>query len=250
MEIGSTLREARLSKGYSFQDVEEATKIRARYLEALEEENFDILPGRVYAIAFLRSYAKFLGLNDEELVVQYKEQYREQQNGNKAEKELTADNDAGEREAGKPRYITYLVLALLIIGVVFAAVTALNNTKPDQTGEPEIVNNDNRRQEISARPEKPQRVETPAPGVIENNNVELVLNVVDDRCWMKIDVDGKTEFMGIVQAGERKEFTGQESIYVVLGNAGVVEVLYNGENLGALGKKGQTLRREFTTKQS
>ena len=61
--IGDLLRQAREDKNLSLADVEEEIKIRSRYLEALETEEFDILPGNVYLFGFLRSYASFLGLD-------------------------------------------------------------------------------------------------------------------------------------------------------------------------------------------
>ena len=64
-EIGPSLREARLHKGVEIPDAERATKIRAKYLRALETESFDVLPGQAYIKSFLRSYADFLGLDGE-----------------------------------------------------------------------------------------------------------------------------------------------------------------------------------------
>ena len=66
--IGSTLRETRLRLGLSLTDAQKATKIRARYLEALEQEHFDLLPGAAYARGFLRSYAYLLGLDPDPLL--------------------------------------------------------------------------------------------------------------------------------------------------------------------------------------
>ena len=62
-EIGSSLREARLRKGLGFPELESGTKIRGKYLQALEDERFDILPGDSYIKGFLRTYAEYLGLD-------------------------------------------------------------------------------------------------------------------------------------------------------------------------------------------
>jgi len=70
-ELGSRLREARESLGFSLQQVEEVTRIRLVFLEALEEERFDELPGDVYARGFIRNYAQFLGLDTEELLASF-----------------------------------------------------------------------------------------------------------------------------------------------------------------------------------
>lgn len=71
-ELGDLLREARESRGLSLERVEEATRIRRVFLEALEEERFDALPGEVYVRGFLRNYARFLGLDPEELLTAYR----------------------------------------------------------------------------------------------------------------------------------------------------------------------------------
>jgi hypothetical protein len=57
-EIGNSLREARLRQGLEFPEIEQATKIRGKYLRSLEEEQFDVLPGQTYVKGFLRSYAE------------------------------------------------------------------------------------------------------------------------------------------------------------------------------------------------
>ncbi|MDX6534346.1 MAG: cytoskeleton protein RodZ [Gaiellales bacterium] len=62
-EIGPALREARERKGLSYADVEQDTKIRARYIRALEDEHFGVLPGTTYSKGFLRAYADYLGLD-------------------------------------------------------------------------------------------------------------------------------------------------------------------------------------------
>jgi transcriptional regulator with XRE-family HTH domain len=66
--LGETLRRARLSKGMTIEDAERVTRIPRKYLEALELENYGILPAPVYARGFLRSYAGYLGLDPKELL--------------------------------------------------------------------------------------------------------------------------------------------------------------------------------------
>jgi cytoskeletal protein RodZ len=71
-EIGNSLREARLRQGYELPRVEADTKIRAKYLKALEEEHFEVLPGETYVKGFLRTYAEYLGLDGILVVVAWK----------------------------------------------------------------------------------------------------------------------------------------------------------------------------------
>ena len=68
LALGSSLASARLALGLELRDAERDTRIRTRYLAALEDENFDVLPGDAYAAGFLRTYAGYLGLDGEEYV--------------------------------------------------------------------------------------------------------------------------------------------------------------------------------------
>lgn len=70
--IGQTLREARLRRRIDIAEVEQATKIRSKYLRALEAEEFDRLPGATFVRTFLRTYAEYLGLDSQLLVEEYR----------------------------------------------------------------------------------------------------------------------------------------------------------------------------------
>jgi transcriptional regulator with XRE-family HTH domain len=74
-DIGQALREARTRKRVDMSQVESATKIRAKYLRALENEEWDALPGPTYVKTFLRTYAEYLGLDARSLVEEYKLRY-------------------------------------------------------------------------------------------------------------------------------------------------------------------------------
>jgi cytoskeleton protein RodZ len=70
-QIGASLREARTRRGFSAADVHKAIRIRERYLTALEEERWDMLPGEAYTKGFLRTYAEHLGLNSQLYIDEY-----------------------------------------------------------------------------------------------------------------------------------------------------------------------------------
>src|ERR671937_2706944 len=73
--IGETLREARMRQRLDIADVEARTKIRAKYLRALENEEFGLLPGSTFVRTFLRTYAELLGLDPHRLVEEYRANY-------------------------------------------------------------------------------------------------------------------------------------------------------------------------------
>jgi len=70
-EIGNSLREARERQGLGYPEIELATKIRAKYIRALEEEDFTSIPGDAYIRGFLRTYAEYLGLDGDVYVDEY-----------------------------------------------------------------------------------------------------------------------------------------------------------------------------------
>jgi cytoskeleton protein RodZ len=74
-DIGQTLREARMRRRIDMTEVEAATKIRAKYLRALENEEWDLLPGPTFVKTFLRTYADYLGLDSRVLVEEYRQRY-------------------------------------------------------------------------------------------------------------------------------------------------------------------------------
>jgi cytoskeletal protein RodZ len=74
-EIGTSLREARLRQGLDFPEIEQGTKIRSKYLRALEDEQFDVLPAQTYVKGFLRSYAEYLGLDGQLYVDEYNSRF-------------------------------------------------------------------------------------------------------------------------------------------------------------------------------
>jgi cytoskeleton protein RodZ len=74
-EIGATLREARMRARIDISEIEAQTKIRAKYLRALENEEWDLLPGPTFVKSFLRTYAQALGLDDKSLIEEYRQYY-------------------------------------------------------------------------------------------------------------------------------------------------------------------------------
>ncbi|HEY6399321.1 MAG TPA: helix-turn-helix domain-containing protein [Solirubrobacteraceae bacterium] len=114
-DIGTTLREARMRARIDISEVEASTKIRAKYLRAIENEEWDLLPGPVYARSFLRTYGDYLGLDSRMLIDEFRKQY-----------ERPSDHDVrpivprGRERDRKPRGT--LLPPWALIGVVLVAI--------------------------------------------------------------------------------------------------------------------------------
>jgi Helix-turn-helix domain len=117
-DIGVTLREARMKARIDITEVERATKIRARYLRAMEHEEWDALPGPVYVKSFLRTYSDYLGLDTRMLVDEYKRRYeRPSDHDNRSIATLHRER---ERAARGPLIPPWLVIGVVLIAVVVA----------------------------------------------------------------------------------------------------------------------------------
>jgi Helix-turn-helix domain len=115
-EIGISLREARMRQGVDLLEAEQSTKIRSKYLRALEDERFELLPAQTYVKGFLRSYAEYLGLDGQLYVDEYNSRYA-------AGEEEAPLRSRGSSQSPAHRRVESSVLLLALAGI--AAVTAL-----------------------------------------------------------------------------------------------------------------------------
>ena len=122
-EIGSSLREARLRQGLDFPAIETGTKIRAKYLRALEDEQFSQLPAQTYVKGFLRTYAEYLGLDGELYVDEFNSRYVVGEEAPPIRARRTAHTHGRKRVAGN-----VLVAALVGIALLTALVIAAWNS--------------------------------------------------------------------------------------------------------------------------
>jgi cytoskeletal protein RodZ len=117
-EIGAALREARMRQRIDITDMEVRTKIRAKYLRALENEEWDLLPGPTYVRSFLRTYADALGLDSKLLVEEYKLRYDPLETGELHPMRRPSGRERSGRRRPEPRGLPRGAL----IGVVFALI--------------------------------------------------------------------------------------------------------------------------------
>jgi cytoskeleton protein RodZ len=197
-EIGNSLREARLRQALDFPEIEQATKIRPKYLRALEDEQFDILPGQTYVKGFLRSYAEYLGLDGQLYVDEYNSRYIQ------ADEETPLRTRIGTSSGrGGPRFETSIVLiALAAIGVltllVFAAWRFGSDTPP--TAIPDFST-----QPPPAAPQPSQ----PARRAAATRWVRMTVIGAFGNSWMEVyggSRGGKLVYRGTVEAGPGRGF--------------------------------------------
>jgi cytoskeletal protein RodZ len=161
--IGAVLEKARRERGLSLRDVEDATKIRTRYLEGLEREDFSVLPDAVYVQGFLKTYANFLGLNGDEMARDLRNRrsprrdrqqpsYEPPQSSEFERPLMSPGGLAGaERRRVSGAAVLTVALALLVIAGVIGALYYVG-VQSSGTGTPE-----------DQQQAQPERAENPAP---------------------------------------------------------------------------------------
>lgn len=244
MGVGEKLKEAREKRGLTLEAVEEETKIRKAYLEALENENFGVLPPKVYAVGFLRRYAKTLGLNEEEMIGEFKAlAYAGEENEEETFKEAKETVKSGLDVSKLPLRnilagVIFLVLAIWLGNFLVGYFTNKIAQEKTPVSPPSAVEKEQAEKPKIKEQEKMEPVYTGVNLVIEARQ----------NCWLNVKVDGNVVFSSILPAGESKSFKGQEEIYVKAGNAGGIDITFNGEKIGSLGEVGQVVDKTFTTK--
>lgn len=132
-EIGSTLREARMRARIDITEVESATKIRAKYLRALENEEWDLLPGPVYIKSFLRTYGEYLGLDTRMLTDEFRHRYeRPSDHELRPVSSLARERERRSRTARVPPWAPIAAVVVAVVAVLFVVglTSPSNNPAP------------------------------------------------------------------------------------------------------------------------
>lgn len=213
-DIGSSLREARLRQELDFPELEERTKIRPKYLRALEDERFDILPAPTYVRGFLRSYAEALGLDGQPFVDEYNSRFTVGED----DAPLRARSAPPLRRERAPRESRLAAIALVAIAIATALVIAAwKFGGPEGEKVPGLQSG------------SPTTTSTRAP----KGMARLVVRASDGSSWMEVRArtsSGKLLYSGTLEDGQRKSFEGK-SLQLALAKPQNVVVRLNGNRV-------------------
>ena len=193
-EIGNSLREARLRQGLDFPEIEQGTKIRGKYLRALEDEQFDVLPAQTYVKGFLRSYAEYLGLDGQLYVDEYNSRFVV------GEEEPQSRPRRSAPPSSRGVQVQSRVVLLTLLGIV--SVTALVIVAWTR-GEPQTVT------PSGLGTSKPPTHQTPVvPAAAQS--VRLLVKASRGPCWLQVhktSATGPILFQGTLDQGQKQLFT-------------------------------------------
>ena len=278
--LGQELRTAREARDLTLDQAEHQTRIRAKHLDSLERGNYAALPSAVQARGFLRNYARFLGLDADEMVARYDDAQGGRKRRSRARKAASASSSAAYSASYAPpaqaRRGGSVLGRLLIGGVALIALVALliagaiglqtlnaSNSRPNTILSPTAPTS-SPVQSITAgtsqsvpplRPTalpSPVGLATPTSGNAGtgNNNppanraVAVSLQIVE-RTWLRVTVDGNETYVGAPAPGTLLKYQGIK-VQVDIANAAGVDATVNGRDLGVLGVRGQIVRQTFT----
>jgi cytoskeleton protein RodZ len=267
-KIGRVLEMARKQRGLTLDEAEHATKIRKRYLDGLEREDFGVLPDAVYARGFLKTYANYLGLDGEELARELRDRRRSRRDRSVAygvpkasefdkplinPSELTGKERRGISWGTVLNLLVALLLLAAVVGSLYyvglGAQSAGEDPEPRQPAQQDAAGDRQPRAggappaADDGAPERPQPAAAPQP-----ETLSVVVSVDGDPSWLSVLTDGRLAYEQIAQPGFSQSFEAQREVSIKTGNAGAVGVEVNGQDLGKLGESGEVLTREFTLK--
>jgi cytoskeleton protein RodZ len=220
-EIGSSLREARIRQDLDFPALEQGTKIRAKYLRALEEERFELLPAHTYVKGFLHSYADYLGLDGQLYVDEYNSRYViGEEEALVGARRPPARVPAARHRRRERREAGAVLVALGAIGLVTALVIAAwRFGGPEQSRVPGLQESGG--QGTNAPTAKPASTGTSRITVWARNG-DTRLQV------MRNSLSGKVVYSGTLERGQTQRFTGAR-LAVSIGRPQNVRVAVNGQ---------------------
>ena len=240
--IGEALRSAREAQGKSLDDAAVATRIKASYLEALEQERFGELGGSVYAKGFLRSYAGYLGIDPAPLLEAYRAQER-------PEPPLFehAPKAIGGLKSGR-RGPNWLGVAIACVSIILlVSLWGLLRPAPDPNdAQPPYVTTP-----APARSGAAGAAAKPAPGTGTRSakaapkDVTATLRYAG-ASWTRVIADGRVAFEGTPGPGQRRSFTASRNLELILGYPAGVRLTVNGRDLGVADRSGNIWRHAFT----
>ena len=230
MSVGLRLKEVRKSAGLTIEQLSARTRIPASVIEDLERDNFSTCGGPTYARGHIRTIARVCGVGDTEILLAFESQTIPL---SKSIRDLL--NDTSATPAMKERKpLSWKALSGVAAGVFAFALVGVGI----------LSSGNNSSTTITSPSSSLSNQESPVAKKIDG--VEVKLKGVNGLSWVAVsDSTGTTLFSGRIRQGEERTYTDNQLLYVVIGNAGAINLTVNGEDLGVPGRVGEVVRLEF-----
>jgi cytoskeleton protein RodZ len=249
--LSERLKRERELRGISLRQISEETRIGVRFLEALEEDRLDVIPGEFYRRSYLRSYARYLGLDEDRALNAYDFLQKE--------KHPEEDREEQQEVTTVPSWVKWAVAFLLVAGPAVLLLRAIpastRESTPPTSAAPRMTTPPRETAPAPAlEPQMPFPAEAnPTPSgsspvssvpSVPDGTLHLVISTVES-CWLEIEADGEVVITGLKDEGFRQEVVARREVRMWLGNAGGVKLLVNDHEAAPLGRPGQ-VRKDLT----
>ena len=238
--LGEEFRSAREARGVTLSDVAEQIHIRSVYLGAIENEEWKAIGAPVYVRGFIRTYARYLGLDAEDAVARFNASVP-------AERPAASLTSVSLDERERPGLSLWAVIGGLV-ALALVAFVAYEYWQYVQGGRTPVVATTATPQPAASA--KVSQAPTPAasampaePSAAPSAHHRLAVRLTQ-RSWLRVSVDGSTQLEGIYPAGTSQTFIGSVAD-VRAGNAGGVTVSVNGRPPAPMGKDGDVVEQRF-----
>lgn len=249
--FGEELRREREIRGISLKEIADATKISKRFLEAIERNDHRTLPAPVFTRGFVREYARYLGLNSEEVVNRYNYAAAGDDRIEKSPHlERLAQRETPPKKGIPPPYarIDRNIWILLLIVAALGAATVIAMRHKRALAEAALIEN------AMAPPVRRAAVPVipkPAPEPLAPvEPMQLTINLLDDS-WVILDADGKEVINDRLRRGSQRLVQANDSFdFRTIGNAAGVSLTLNGVKLPPLGRDGEVIHDRILDRSS
>jgi cytoskeleton protein RodZ len=225
--IGDSLREARTRRGLSAADVQEDLRIRERYLTALEEEKWDLLPGEAYTKGFLRTYAEYLGLDGNLYIDEYNTRISHAEDDRPLVPQSLV---AGHRNR---RGLLRTLMVLLVVGAAVAGFAALGMGGGHSTGStgktPALTPASHVAKTIASAAAPPTLATKPSVVHVAQTTV---ISAPRGRCWLSVRSGGPTGpvvYEGTLEQGKSLHFGLAHTLWVRMGRPDALDITLGGK---------------------
>ncbi len=250
LQFIKNLKQLRLEKNISLHDIAGATRINVRFLEAVEQGDFKVLP-EPYVKSILKQYAKYVGFDHIQVIAQYEEYKRSAHQEGDEKSAGQAKNKTNHDPINTPK-LKMVFLSLAIIGgialLVYLFLTFFGATEEPVAERPfqDVVREIEKQAEQTAI--EPLDIPATAAELEPRDSVSLAVTALDS-VWLTITIDNVAQEEFIFPPGRSREWKAANEFLLTVGNAGGVSITVNYDSIGVLGSPGQVLRNLLITRE-
>jgi cytoskeletal protein RodZ len=255
VSIGETLASARTAAGLTTADVAERTRIRRTLIEAIENDDYRLCGGDVYARGHIGTIARTVGLDPAPLVAEFDRTHQGDEPP-RASEVFEADTAMRSERRG-PNWSAAMVAALVVVvGLIGWQLTRGGSGSPGTATAGNLaVSSSHASSSPTATTRSPSpTVSQPSSSAAHSSDLAQVpaakgvtvkVAAVNGNCWVQAKTGGHVVFEATLQAGDSKTFTDNKQVKLILGNSGAVRLTVNGHSLGAPAGSGQISKLTF-----